>query len=75
MLIRVGALAVIRLLWLCRNDKVFNDKNYSLLLVLNGYTVILHLWAPLQWMEHRDLFTEVCTRLEAMARDTFSLYG
>jgi hypothetical protein len=28
---RVGALAVIWSLWLCRNDKVFNDKNYSLL--------------------------------------------
>jgi hypothetical protein len=30
-LIRVGAIAVIWSLWLCRNDKVFNDKNASLL--------------------------------------------
>jgi hypothetical protein len=30
-LIRVGALAVVWLIWLCGNDKVFNDKNYSLL--------------------------------------------
>jgi hypothetical protein len=30
-LIRVGVLAIIWLLWLCRNNKVFNDKNYSLL--------------------------------------------
>jgi hypothetical protein len=29
-LTRVGALVVVWSLWLCRNDKVFNDKNYSL---------------------------------------------
>jgi hypothetical protein len=34
MLIRVGALAVIWALWLCRNDKIFNDKYYSLLQVI-----------------------------------------
>jgi hypothetical protein len=33
-LIRVGAIAVIWSLWLCRNDKVFDDKNYSLLQVI-----------------------------------------
>jgi hypothetical protein len=33
-LIRVGAIAVIWLLWLCRNDKVFYDKNCSLLQVI-----------------------------------------
>jgi hypothetical protein len=71
MLIRVGALAVIWSLWLCRNDKVFNDKNYSLLQVIYRCTSILRLWSPLQRMEHRGLFTEVCTRLEATAGDTF----
>jgi hypothetical protein len=30
-LIRVGALAIIWLLWLCRNDKVFDNKIFSLL--------------------------------------------
>jgi hypothetical protein len=34
MLIRVGALAVIWALSLCRNDKIFNDKNCSLLQVI-----------------------------------------
>jgi hypothetical protein len=60
-------------LWLCRNDKVFNDKNCSLLKVIYRCTGILRLWLTLERIEHRDLFMEVCTRLEAMARDTFSL--
>ena len=33
-IIRVGEIAVIRSFWLCRNDKVFNDKNVSLLQVI-----------------------------------------
>jgi hypothetical protein len=33
-LISMRALAVIWSLWLCRNDKVFDDKNYSLLQVV-----------------------------------------
>ena len=33
-LLRVGAIAIIWSLWLCRNDKVFNDKNFSLLQVI-----------------------------------------
>jgi hypothetical protein len=75
MLISVGALAVIWALWLCRNDKIFNDKNCSLLQVIYRCTGILRLWSPLQRMENRGLFMEVCTRLEATARDTFSLHG
>jgi hypothetical protein len=37
------------------------------------YTVIgtLRLWSSLQRLEGRGLFTEVCSRLEATARDTF----
>jgi hypothetical protein len=46
-LIRVGVLAVIWSLWLCRNDKVFSDKNCSLLQVIYGCTGILYLWSPL----------------------------
>jgi hypothetical protein len=75
MLIRVGALAVTWSLWLCRNDKVFNDKNCSLLQVIYRCTGILHLRSPLQWMEHCNLFMEVRTQLEATVRDTFSLHG
>jgi hypothetical protein len=55
----VGALAIIWSLWLYRNDKVFNDKNYSLLQVIYRCINILCLWLSLQWMEHRDLFMEV----------------
>jgi hypothetical protein len=75
MLIRVGTLAVIWALWLCRNDKIFNDKNYSLLQVIYRCTGILRLWSPLQRMENHDLFTEVYTRLEAIAMDTFFQHG
>ena len=74
-LLRVGALAVIWSLWLCRNDKVFNDKSTSLMQVIYRYTGTIHLWSSLQRVENRDLFTEVCTRLEATARDTFTQHG
>jgi hypothetical protein len=70
----VGAIAVIWSLWLCRNDKVFNDKNYSLLQVIYRCTAILRSWSALQRVENRDLFTKVCTRLKDTARDTFSLH-
>ena len=74
-LIRVGALAVIWSLWLSRNDKVFNDKNSSLMQVIYRTTATLRLWSPLQRVEHRDLFTEVCTSLEGTARDFLSQHG
>jgi hypothetical protein len=73
--IRVGAIAFIWSLWLCRNDKVFNDKNSSILQVIYRGINTLRLWSSLQRVEDRDLFTEVCTRLETTARDTFSQYG
>ena len=34
-------------------------------------TTILHSSSSLQRMEHRDLFMEVCIRLEDMSRDFF----
>jgi hypothetical protein len=74
-LIRVWVLAVIWSLWLCINDKVFNDKNYSLLQVIYRCTSMLRLWSPLQRIENVDLFMEVYTRLEAMARDNFPPHG
>jgi hypothetical protein len=73
-LIRVRAIAIIWSLWLCRNDKGFNDKNCSLLQVIYRCTATLRSWSALQKMENRDLFTDVCTRLKDTARDIFSLH-
>ena len=74
-LIRVGAIAIIWSLWLCRNDMVFNGKLSSPLQVLYRCTSMLRLWSPLQHPEFRDLFTKVCTRLEQAARDIFTPHG
>jgi hypothetical protein len=73
--IRVGAIAFIWSLWLCINDKVFNDKNSSILQVIYMAVGTLRLWSSLQWPHDRDLYMEVCARLEATARDTFSQHG
>jgi hypothetical protein len=56
---RVGALALIWSFWLYRNDKVFDDKNCSLLQVIYKYTSMLRSWSPFQRMENQDLFMEV----------------
>jgi hypothetical protein len=74
-LLRVGAMALIWSLWLCRNDKVFNDKNCSLLQVIYRCTGTLRVWSQLHRLEDHDLFTEVCTRLEDTARHLFSQHG
>ena len=66
---RVGAIAVIWSLWLCRNDKVFNDKNASFMQVIYRCTATLRALSPLQHVEHQDFFLEVTSRLEAAARD------
>jgi hypothetical protein len=66
----VGAIAFIWSLWLCRNDKVFNDKNSSILQVIYRAISTLRLWSSLQRLEDRD-----CARLKAMVRDTFSQHG
>jgi hypothetical protein len=71
----VGALAVIWSLWLCRNDKVFNDKNSSLMQVIYRSTAMLRLWSPLQRLEDRDLFMEVSTRLENSAKEFIIQHG
>jgi hypothetical protein len=63
------------LLWLCRNDKIFNDKNSSILQVIYRAIGILRLWSSLQRLEDHDLFTKVYARLEPTARDTFSQHG
>jgi hypothetical protein len=74
-LIRVGAIAIIWSLWLCRNDKVFNDKNSSLMQVIHRSTATLRLWSSLQRVEDRDLFMEVSTRLENTAKDFIIQHG
>jgi hypothetical protein len=38
-------------------------------------TGTLRLWSSLQRPRDRDLYMEVCARLEATVRDTFSQYG
>ena len=72
---RVGAIAVIWSLWLCRNDKVFNDKNASIMQVIYRCTSTLRAWSALQRVEHRGLFLEVALHLEAAARELFSWHG
>ena len=72
---RVRAIAVIWSLWLYRNNKVFNDKNCSLMQVIYRATARLRSWSRLQRVGHLDLFMEVCTRLENTARDFLSQHG
>ena len=74
-ILRIGALAVIWSLWLCRNDKVFSDKNFSHLQVLYRCTDILRSWSILQRVEYHDLFMKACVRLEKVARDIFIPHG
>jgi hypothetical protein len=62
-LLRMAAIALIWSLWLCRNGKVFYNKNYTLLQVIYRCTGTLRLWSQLHRMEDHDLFLEVCTRL------------
>jgi hypothetical protein len=71
----MGAIAFIWSLWLYRNDKVFNDKNASILQVIYRAIGTLRLWSSLQRLEDHDLFTEVCACLEAMTRDAFFQHG
>ena len=44
-LLRVGAIAIIWSLWLCRNDFVFNNKNFSLMQVIYRGTNTLRSWS------------------------------
>ena len=74
-LLRVGAITLIWSIWLCRNDKVFNDKNFSLMQVIYRCTHLLHSWSSLHRVEFRDLFMEVSIRLEDAVRDFFIPHG
>jgi hypothetical protein len=68
-------MALVWSLWLCRNDKLFYNKNSSLLQVIYRCMGTLRLWSQLQRMEDHDLFSEVCTHLEDTAGDLFSRHG
>src|SRR4051812_33142524 len=74
-LFRVGALAIIWSLWLCRNETILNNVISSPLQVIYRATVVLRSWTSLQRMEFRNLFAEDCRRLEDTARDIFSRHG
>jgi hypothetical protein len=73
-LLRVGVMALIWSLCVCRNDKFFNNF-FSLLQVIYRCTRTLYLWSQLHHMEDHDLFSEVCTCLEDTTRDLFSRHG
>ena len=75
MRIRMGVIAVIWSLWLCRNDKIFNNKVVSFMQVIYWCTATIRSWLPLQRVEHRDLVSEAVARLETVAREVFSLNG
>jgi hypothetical protein len=74
-LIRVGMIAVVLSLWLCRHEKVFNDKNSSCMQVIYRCTTLLRSWSPLHRLEDCDIFTEVSTRLKNMAKKFISQHG
>jgi hypothetical protein len=69
-LLRVGAMALIWSLWLCRNDKVFYNKNSSLLQVIYRCTGTPRLWSQLHHTEDHDLFWR-CVRVWRIWRDTY----
>jgi hypothetical protein len=71
----VGSIAVVWSLWLCRNDKFFNDKNSSMLDVVYRATTLLRSLSPLQRLEDRNHFTEVSTRLEYTAKEFIYQHG
>jgi hypothetical protein len=73
--IRVRTVGIIWSLWLCRNNKVFNDKHSSLLPFIYRCTASLRLWSLLQRMENRNIFMEVCTRLKDAPKDVFLQHG
>ena len=60
---------------LSKNDKVFNDKDTSLLQVLYRSTSLLRSWPTLQRVENRDLFMVASARLDLTARDIFIRHG
>jgi hypothetical protein len=61
------AIAIIWSLWLCKNDKIFNNISSSFMQVIYRWAATLRSLVPLQRVEHRDLFIEASSRLEDTA--------
>jgi hypothetical protein len=59
--IRLGAITIVWSIWLCRDDKLFNDKYFSLLQVIYRCVKTLCLRSSLQRVECRDLYMQVCS--------------
>jgi hypothetical protein len=70
----VEGFAVIWSLWLCRKDKIFNDKRFSYAYHRSVYQFALFMALSTTW-ENRYLFMKVCTWLKDMARDIFIPHG
>jgi hypothetical protein len=59
--IRVGVIAFIWSLWLCRNDKVFIDKNSSILQVIQSYRYSMFVVLSAVVGGSRPLYRGLCT--------------
>jgi hypothetical protein len=66
--IRVGVIALLWALWLCRNNLVFEGKNSSPLQVIFHCTHFFLMSSMLHRTEYETLFKTVCTWLERVAR-------
>jgi hypothetical protein len=73
--IRVGAIALLWSLWLCRNKMVFESKMSTPMQVIFHCARLLQEWSALQRQEYQHLYVQVCSRLEQVARDVFTLHG
>ena len=70
--VRVGVCAILRSLWTCRNDLVFNrTKHMNYLQVIHKDTSLLGAWS----FEHREAVASRCGRLETVARAFYNFAG
>jgi hypothetical protein len=71
----LSAIAVAWSFCLYRNDKVFNNKNSSIMQAIYWCTALLRSWSPLLRLGDRNLFMKVSTRLENTAMEFISPHG
>ena len=76
-LILVGASALYWVLWLCRNDRVFDKSpSISYMQVIFRATYWLRLWAQLQKCEEdREFLSVACRNLESTVMQLFTNHG
>jgi hypothetical protein len=75
-LIRVVVCALLRAIWIVRNDFIFNKKSYtSFLQVIPLVTHWIHMWSYLQLAGERHDMDTGCNRLGTVARDFYSRCG